>query len=46
MVVIEAGDTFKVLARNELGEKVMSSPAVVEGRIYLRTEKHLYCFGE
>lgn len=46
LVVLEAGDTFKVLARNDLGEKVMSSPAVVAGRIYLRTEKHLYCFGE
>ncbi len=46
VVVLAAGDQFKVLARNDLGESVMSSPAVVDGRIYLRTEKHLYCFGE
>ncbi len=46
VLVLAAGDTFNVLARNDLGETVMSSPAIVAGRIYLRTEKHLYCFGE
>jgi outer membrane protein assembly factor BamB len=35
-----------VLARNEMGEQVFATPAVVEGIIYLRTEKHLFAFGE
>ena len=41
-----AGDALKVLARNDLGEQVMATPAVVDGQIFVRTEKHLYCFGE
>jgi len=35
----------EVLARNELGETVMSTPALVDGRIYVRTDKRLFCFG-
>ncbi len=42
-VVAEAGRTFKELARNELGEKFMASPAFAPGRIYLRGLTHLYC---
>ncbi len=33
----------KVLAVNSLGEKCQASPAVARGRLYLRTEQHLYC---
>jgi outer membrane protein assembly factor BamB len=43
--VIEAGPEFKVLARNPLGEKVQASPAVSQGQIFIRTEKHLFCIG-
>jgi outer membrane protein assembly factor BamB len=46
VVVLAGGDEFKVLARNQLGEQVFSTPAVLDGRIYLRTEKHLFAFGE
>ena len=28
-----------------LGEKCFASPAFVEGRIYIRGEKHLWCIG-
>ncbi|KPJ72897.1 MAG: hypothetical protein AMS14_06970 [Planctomycetes bacterium DG_20] len=34
---------IKVLARNPLGEKCLASPAVANGRLFLRTAKHLYC---
>ena len=27
----------------ELGEKVVATPAVVDGKIYIRTDKFLYC---
>ena len=46
MLVLSAGDRLNVLARNNLGEQVMATPAVLEGRIYLRTAEHLYAFGE
>jgi hypothetical protein len=45
MAVLEAGDTFKVLARNDLREPIMATPAIADGTVYVRTEKHLYAFG-
>ncbi|HYF34237.1 MAG TPA: PQQ-binding-like beta-propeller repeat protein, partial [Prosthecobacter sp.] len=43
--VIEAGPEFKILARNPLGEKVQASMAVSDGRLFIRTEKTLFCIG-
>jgi outer membrane protein assembly factor BamB len=43
--VIEAGPAFKVLAKNPLGEPTQASMAVSDGRIFIRTEKNLYCVG-
>jgi len=46
--VLAAGPEFKILATNALPSegKTLSSPAVSEGRIYLRTPTHLYCIGK
>jgi outer membrane protein assembly factor BamB len=41
--VIEAGPRFRVLAKNPLGEKLQASPAFSDGRIFIRTEKHVWC---
>lgn len=35
----------RVLSRAEFGEDVYASPAIADGRIYIRTTKTLYCFG-
>jgi outer membrane protein assembly factor BamB len=43
--VYETGDTLKVLARNDLGERIMATPALVDGKVYVRTKGHLYAFG-
>lgn len=43
LVMIEAGDTFKVLGRSDLGSGSSCTPAVANGRLYLRTEKALIC---
>ena len=40
-VVLEAGRELNVLQRNELGERVVSSPAVSDGRIFIRTDESL-----
>jgi outer membrane protein assembly factor BamB len=45
VVVLSAGAEFKVLARNEFGESIFATPALADGRIYLRTAHHLYCLG-
>lgn len=41
--VIEAGPQFKVLAKNPLTEPTQASMAVAGGRLFIRTEKNLYC---
>jgi outer membrane protein assembly factor BamB len=45
VIVLQAGATFKVLARNDVGEGIVASPALSQGRIFLRGEKHLFCIG-
>jgi outer membrane protein assembly factor BamB len=37
---------LKVLAKNRVGEPVMATPAVVDGRLYIRGDKRLYCVGK
>ncbi len=41
--VVELGDKPKILANNDLKETLLATPAIANGAIYLRTEKHLYC---
>jgi outer membrane protein assembly factor BamB len=43
VTVIERGPRFKVLARNNIGEAIVAAPALSNGRIFLRGEKHLFC---
>jgi outer membrane protein assembly factor BamB len=41
--VIEAGREFKRVATNELNEPCQASIAASDGRLFIRTESHLYC---
>ena len=43
--VLKPGREFKVVARNEIGELVSSSPAISQGQIFIRGGKHLFCIG-
>ncbi len=43
--VIRLGDQPEVLATNPLGESVFATPAIADGCLYLRTERHLFCIG-
>jgi outer membrane protein assembly factor BamB len=43
--VIEPGPTLNIVAANRLDEQTWSTPAIVDGNIYLRTVGHLYCIG-
>jgi outer membrane protein assembly factor BamB len=36
---------FKLLAKNTVGEPVMATPAVADGRLFIRGKDHLFCFG-
>lgn len=44
--VVAAGREFRLLARNELGERSLASPAATEGALFIRTDGHLYRIGE
>ena len=46
VVVFATGDELKVLARNNLGEEIKATSAIVDNKLYIRTAKHLYAFGE
>ena len=43
--VVSAQDEWQVLHSAEFAEDGYATPAIVDGRIYLRTSGHLYCFG-
>ena len=43
--VVRPADKFAVLATNALGENSYASPALSDGQIFLRTDKHLWCVG-
>jgi outer membrane protein assembly factor BamB len=46
LVVFKPGDKFEVLAKNDVGEGIVATPALVDNKIYVRTDRHLYAFGE
>ncbi len=44
-VVVQAGKTFRVLQKNDLGERSLASYAVVDQDLLIRTENHLWRIG-
>ena len=44
--VVKAGPKFEVLAENNLNDYCLSSPAISDGQIFIRTTQHLYCIGK
>jgi outer membrane protein assembly factor BamB len=44
--VLKAGGDQELLAANNLDEDIHSTPAIADGRIFIRTVAALYCFGE
>jgi outer membrane protein assembly factor BamB len=45
VIVLAAARRFQLLANNPLGEGSHSTPAIADGRMYLRTFSHLICVG-
>ena len=43
--VFKADREYELVRRGELGEPVEASPAVADGRLYVRGGTHLFCFG-
>ena len=45
VAVLRAGGDWDVLAVNDLGEGSFATPALSQGRIYVRSDEALWCFG-
>ena len=46
ITVIKPGPKFQQIAKNPIGERMNASPAISNGKIYLRSYQHLFCIGE
>jgi hypothetical protein len=46
VAVLKAGGDQEMLAANRIDEDIYATPAIADGRIYVRTVSYLYCFGE
>ncbi len=44
--VFKAGKTYEAVSTNPLGETGMTTPAFMDGRVYLRGNEYLYCVGK
>ncbi len=44
--VVQAGREQEVIATNPMGEVVMATPAISEGKLYIRGQSHLFCIGK
>lgn len=45
ITVLKSGGSIEPVAQGELGEMCFATPAISKGRIYIRTNETLYCFG-
>ena len=44
--VLAAEPTYRLIARNTLGERVRATPAVANNRLYILGQHHLFCIGK
>jgi outer membrane protein assembly factor BamB len=45
VTVLKAGADWQILSTGDLGEQVIATPAIANGRLYFRTDETLFCFG-
>jgi outer membrane protein assembly factor BamB len=46
VAVLKAGGDQEMMSANKIDEGIYATPAIADGRIYVRTVSFLYCFGE
>ena len=46
VAVLRPGSGLDVVAVNDLDDLIYATPAIADGRLYIRTRNTLYCFGE
>jgi hypothetical protein len=43
--VVQAGGEWSILSSHDLAERTVATPVIVDGKILIRTEAAMYCFG-
>jgi outer membrane protein assembly factor BamB len=43
--VVKAGAAYRQVAKNEMGESIMATPAISNGLLFVRTQHHLWAIG-
>ena len=49
IVVLDGSPTDsspKILAKNDMGDAIVATPAIAGGRLFIRTRSKLYCVGQ
>jgi outer membrane protein assembly factor BamB len=46
VVVLEQSHSLNVLAKNDLGDTIIATPAIADGRLYFRTKEKILCIAE
>lgn len=45
-LVLRSGPKPEVIARNDIGERALASPAISNGQLFIRTDGRLFCIGQ
>lgn len=45
VVVVSDSSDLEILAKNDMGAEILATPAIADGRIYIRTREKLFCIG-
>lgn len=46
MFVVKAGPKFETLTTNSIGEPLMATPAISEGKMFVRSQQHLFAISK
>jgi len=46
MHVVKPAAQYDLVAQNDLGERTFASPAISDGQLFIRGDKHLFCIGK
>lgn len=46
LLVVKLGAEPELLAKNDMGDSVVATPAIADGRIFVRTLNSIYCFSK
>ena len=45
-IVVRSGREPRIIAKNDIGERLIASPAISDGQIFLRSDDKIFCIGK